>query len=114
MPALTWELVSCVFGMFCAQRSVSANLVPVTSAWRAFRRDFAVSLKAENKSANTQRLYLGAVDKLAAWAEETGAPGDPTKLTRADLSAFMAAMTAVWKPATCSVVFPSCSSSSGG
>ena len=77
----------------------------MTSAWQAFRRDFAVSLKAENKSANTQRLYLGAVDKLAAWADETGAPGDPTKLTRADLSAFMAAMTAVWKPATCSVVF---------
>jgi site-specific recombinase XerD len=65
------------------------------------RRGFA----AENKAANTQRLYLGAVDKLAGWAAGTGRPDDPTKLTRSDLSEFMAAMTEQWKPATCSVTF---------
>ncbi len=73
--------------------------------WQAFRRDFGVSLKAEGKSPNTLRLYLGAVDKLATWAAQNGGPDDPADVTRADLTAFMAAMTEQWKPATCSVVF---------
>lgn len=77
----------------------------MSGSWQALRRDFSVSLRAENKSANTQRLYLGAVDKLAAWTAENGGPDEPTELTRAHLTAFMAAMTEQWKPATCSVVF---------
>src|SRR4051794_40595272 len=81
------------------------KLCPVTGSWQALRRDFSVSLRAENKSANTQRLYLGAVDKLAGWTAENGGPDDPAQLTRAHLTAFMAAMTEQWKPATCSVVF---------
>jgi integrase/recombinase XerC len=41
-----------------------------------FRGDFTLTLKAEGKSTNTLRLYLGAVDKLAAWcAEHDGAAG---------------------------------------
>ena len=73
--------------------------------WQAFRRVFAVSLKAERKSPNTLRLYLGAVDNLAAWAAENGGPDDPTEVTRAHVTAFMAGVTERWKPATCSVVF---------
>jgi integrase/recombinase XerC len=73
--------------------------------WQAFRRDFAVSLKAERKSPNTLRLYLGAVDNLAAWAAENSGPDDPTDVTRAHVTAFMAGVTERWKPATCSVVF---------
>jgi site-specific recombinase XerD len=53
--------------------------------WQALRRDFAVSLKAENKSQNTQRIYLGAVDS--------------------ELTSYLAAMTDRWQPSTCSVVF---------
>lgn len=77
----------------------------MTAGWQALRRDFAVSLRAENKSPNTQRLYLGAVDKLASWCADNGGPDAPTEVTRAHMTAFMAAMTEQWKPATCSVVF---------
>src|SRR4051794_22957195 len=75
------------------------------TAWQQFRRDFSLSLKAEGKSPNTLRLYLGAVDKLGDWCTEHGGPDDPTAVTRADLTGFMAAMTEQWKPATCSVVY---------
>jgi integrase len=77
----------------------------MTAGWQALRRDFAVSLRAENKSPNTQRLYLGAVDKLASWCADNDGPDAPTEVTRAHMTAFMAAMTEQWKPATCSVAF---------
>jgi integrase/recombinase XerC len=79
--------------------------VIVTTAWESLRRDFSLSLQAERKSANTQRLYLGAVDKLAAWVAENGGPADPRNITRAELTVFMAAMNDQWKPATCSLTF---------
>jgi hypothetical protein len=57
--------------------------------WQALRRDFAVSLKAENKSHNTQRLYLGAVDlgcshlpKLGVSAVESAQQGEQTGIQR--------------------------------
>jgi len=50
-------------------------------------------------------LYLGAVDKLAAWATKNGGPDDPRYITRAELTAFLAAMNERWKPATCSLAF---------
>jgi integrase/recombinase XerC len=88
---------------------MAATVTPLPSsrpsAWQQYRRDFALSLKAEGKSANTLRLYLGAVDKLANWCATHGGPDDPTDITRADLTAFMAAMQEQWKPATCSVVY---------
>src|SRR5688500_8492452 len=77
----------------------------MTTAWQGLRRDFSLSLQAERKSANTQRLYLGAVDKLAAWVAEHGGPDDPREITRTDLTAFLAAMNETWKPATCSLTF---------
>jgi integrase/recombinase XerC len=77
----------------------------MSDPWQALRRDFAVSLIAENKSQNTQRLYLGAVDSLAAWCADNAGPVDPTKLTRSDLTSYLAAMTDRWQPSTCSVVF---------
>lgn len=73
--------------------------------WGSFRRDFAVTLKAEGKSANTLRLYLGAVDKLAGWCADNGGVADPTLVTRGELTAFLAAMTEQWKPATVSVTY---------
>lgn len=77
----------------------------MTSRWQHLRRDFATTLRAEGKSPNTSRLYLGAVDKLESWCLANAGPDDPTELTRAQLSAFMASMTEAWKPATCSLNF---------
>jgi integrase/recombinase XerC len=77
----------------------------MTSRWQHLRRDFATSLRAEGKSPNTLRLYLGAVDKLETWCLSTGGPDDPTTVTRAELTGFMASLTEHWKPATCSVTF---------
>jgi integrase/recombinase XerC len=77
----------------------------MTTAWESLRRDFSLSLQAERKSANMQRLYLGAVNKLAAWVTENGGPADPRDITRAELTAFLAAMNEQWKPATCSLTF---------
>jgi site-specific recombinase XerD len=73
--------------------------------WTALRRDFATTLRAENKSANTVRLYTGAVDKLSAWCIETGGPASPVAVTRTDLTRFMADMQTEWKPNTCSLVY---------
>ncbi|MDB5733313.1 MAG: integrase family protein [Variovorax sp.] len=77
----------------------------MTSRWQHLRRDFATTLRAEGKSKNTSRLYLGAVDKLESWCLANAGPDDPTQLTRAQLTAFMASLTAAWKPATCSVTY---------
>lgn len=73
--------------------------------WQALRRDYAVSMKVDDKSHDTQRIYLGAVDSLAAWCADNFGPDDPTKLTRTELTSFFAAMTGRWHPSTCSVVF---------
>ncbi len=73
--------------------------------WTALRRDFATSLRAENKSPNTVRLYTGAVDKLSAWCIEAGGPASPAAVTRWDLTRFMADMQTEWKPTTCSLVY---------
>src|SRR3954453_4765696 len=73
--------------------------------WQGFRRDFALSLKAERKSANTLRLYLGAVDKLAGWCAAHSGPDDPTQVTRGQLTAFLADQAEQWKPATCSLIY---------
>jgi len=62
-------------------------------------------MQAERKSANTLRLYLGAVDKLAQWVQANDGPDDPRELTRTDLALFMAAMNKEWKPSTCSLAF---------
>jgi integrase/recombinase XerC len=78
----------------------------MATQWQVLRRDFSTSLQAERKSANTLRLYLGAVDKLAQWAEANSGPDDPRKLTRTDLALFFAAMNKEWKPSTCSVRAP--------
>jgi integrase/recombinase XerC len=75
------------------------------TAWQSLRRDFGISLEAEGKSANTLRLYLGAVDKLSGWVEEQGGTDDPRNLTRGDLTGFFAAMAKEWKPSTCSVAY---------
>jgi integrase/recombinase XerC len=75
----------------------------VATQWQVLRRDFSTSLQAEGKSANTLRLYLGAVDKLEQWTRDNGGTDDPRALTRSDLTTFMAAMTNEWKPSTCSV-----------
>lgn len=75
------------------------------TAWQSFRRDFGISLEAERKSPNTLRLYLGAVDKLAGWAEGNEAASDPRELTSNELTAFFAAMAKEWKPSTCSLVY---------
>ena len=77
----------------------------VATQWQVLRRDFSTSLQSERKSANTLRLYLGAVDKLEQWVEKNNGPGDPRKLTRTDLALFMAAMSKEWKPSTCSLNF---------
>jgi integrase/recombinase XerC len=77
----------------------------VETTWLSLKRDFSTSLRAENKSPNTLRLYLGAVDKLHTWCLAHDGPDDPAQLTRAHVTGFMAAMHDQWKPATCSVVY---------
>src|SRR5688572_3382022 len=72
---------------------------------QVIRRDFSTSLQAEAKSPNTLRLYVGAVDKLAQWAEANAGPADPGQLTRTDLALFMATMSKEWQPSTCSLSF---------
>src|SRR4051812_7988929 len=75
----------------------------MATQWQVLRRDFSTSLQAERKSPNTLRLYLGAVDKLGQWVADNQGPDDPRKLTRTDLTLFMAAMSKEWKPSTCSL-----------
>jgi hypothetical protein len=58
----------------------------MATRWRVLRRDFSTSLQAEGNSPNTLRLYLGAADKLAQWAEANGGSTDPRQLTRTDLA----------------------------
>ena len=77
----------------------------MTSAWDALRRDFKISLEAENKSASTLRLYLGALDKLSQWGSDHGLPADPHEVTRAHLTEFFAAMNQEWRPATVSLTY---------
>ena len=77
----------------------------VATQWQVLRRDYSTSLQAEGKSANTLRLYLGAVDNLASWVQDNDGPEDPRDLTRTDLSQYLAARSKEWKPATCSVTF---------
>lgn len=77
----------------------------MTSEWEALRRDFGISLEAENKSPNTLRLYLGAVDKLSQWGQAHEGPADPREVSRAHLIEFFAAMNQEWKPATVSLVY---------
>jgi site-specific recombinase XerD len=77
----------------------------MTSRWQHLRRDFATSLRAEGKSPNTLRLYLRAVDKLEKWCLFNGGPDDPTAVTRAELTGFVASLTEQWKPATVSVFY---------
>src|SRR4051794_18799807 len=79
------------------------NCVAMATQWQVLKRDFSTSLQAEGKSANTLRLYLGAVDKLEQWTQANGSPDDPRALTRTDLTLFMAAMSKEWKPSTCSL-----------
>jgi len=62
-----------------------------TTQWQVLRRDFSTSMQAERKSANTLRLYLGAIDERAGWAANNG-PDDLRELTRTDLALVMAAM----------------------
>jgi integrase/recombinase XerC len=77
----------------------------VATQWQVFRRDFSTSLQAEGKSANTLRLYLGAVHKLEQWVADNNGPDDPCELPRTDLALFFAAMSKEWKPSTCSLNF---------
>src|SRR5690349_7875569 len=77
----------------------------MNAAWQSLRRDFGISLEAERKSVNTLRLYLGAVDKLSRWTQDNDGPDDPRNLTRAELTAFFAAMAKEWKPSTCSLTY---------
>src|SRR4028119_1122680 len=70
----------------------------MTSRWQHPRRDFAISLRAEFKSPNSLRLYLGAVDELETRRLSNGGPDDPTAVTRAELTGFMASLTEHWKP----------------
>ncbi|PWW24924.1 site-specific recombinase XerD [Geodermatophilus normandii] len=80
-------------------------LSPRPTAWDSYRHDWAVALRAQGKSANTSRLYLGALNKLAAWCREHDGPDNPTKVTRRDLNAFLADRHDHAKPATVSVEY---------
>jgi site-specific recombinase XerD len=71
--------------------------------WQDWRRDWALTLRSEGKSPNTQRLYLGALDKLGDWCAAHDGPDDLTKVTRRHLTAFLADRHEHAKPATVSV-----------
>jgi site-specific recombinase XerD len=72
--------------------------------WTALRRDFAISLRAEGKSPNTQRVYLRAVDRLSSWCKETRR-GGPTQVRRQDVAAFLAYTSDTWSPGTQNLVY---------
>jgi integrase/recombinase XerC len=78
--------------------------LPADTPWTEFRRDWLVALRAQDKSPNTLRLYTGALDRLAAWAQARGV-ADPAELTRRHLDAFVAELREGWKPSTVSLTF---------
>ncbi|WP_166487326.1 tyrosine-type recombinase/integrase [Geodermatophilus obscurus] len=72
--------------------------------WAALRRDFAISMRAEGKSVNTQRVYLRAVNRLGAWCVDMQR-GGPTRIRRQDVMAFLADMSETWSPGTRNLVY---------
>src|SRR3954447_11028981 len=96
-PGSDWQACpSEFFGSRTALRHRSTEAV-TTTQWQVLRRGFSTSMQAERKSANTLRLYLGAIDELAGWVEANDSPDDLRKLTRTDLALFMAAMNSYYR-----------------
>ncbi len=75
------------------------------SHWDQYREHWTIALRAEGKSPNTMRLYLGALAKLAGWCATHDGPQDPTEVTRRHLAAFLADRQAQAKSATVSVEY---------
>lgn len=73
-------------------------------AWAPLIRDFRAWLAYRNTSANTQRIYTGAVAGLAAYLAAHGDPA-PAEVTRRDIEAFVRHRLGHVKPATVSADF---------
>jgi site-specific recombinase XerD len=61
---------------------------------------FGRHMRAANLSPATQRTYLAALDRLAAFLESRAMPTDVAAIRREHLEAFMEDQLANWKPAT--------------
>src|SRR5436190_1053035 len=62
--------------------------------------EFALTLRAANKSIATQRVYLTAVVQLAAFLEARGMPSEAAHLHREHVEAFLADLLDRRSPAT--------------
>jgi len=61
---------------------------------------FGRHMRAANLSPATQRTYLAALDRLAAFLESQGMPTDVAAIKREHIESFMEDQLANWKPAT--------------
>jgi site-specific recombinase XerD len=62
--------------------------------WAALAKTWLKALKADNKSANTIRIYLHAVRLLGVWANQQPKPLEPATIRTADIRDYMAAVLA--------------------
>ncbi len=67
---------------------------------RELAASFSRSLRAENKSASTQDVYLSALDRFIEFLETQGHPLTIRSITREDVEGFIAHLLENWKPAT--------------
>ncbi|CUU60385.1 Site-specific recombinase XerD [Parafrankia irregularis] len=74
-------------------------------SWPSLVRQWRRSLDARTISPQTIRLYLGTACDLIQHLAEHGGPGDPLKLERRHIEAFLADYAADHAPATVSLVY---------
>jgi site-specific recombinase XerD len=63
-----------------------------SSAYTALRDSFRRSLRASNRAAKTERIYLNAVDDLGAFLTRQGMPTDPGAIRREHVESHLAAL----------------------
>jgi site-specific recombinase XerD len=63
-----------------------------SSAYTALRDSFRRSLRASNRAAKTERIYLNAVDDLGAFLARQGMPTDPGAIRREHVESHLAAL----------------------
>jgi site-specific recombinase XerD len=62
----------------------------IDPAWASFIQEWDRTLRSENKSANTVRIYTLAAAQLAAWLAAQPGPVDPTEVTAHHVRGFIA------------------------
>ena len=81
------------------------TVTDVRHAWDGILRDWAKSLKSENRSDSTVRLYTTAGRQLRDFLDETGTLVRPEEVDRPRLVAFMERMTSTRAAATANMTY---------